>query len=175
MATIKRTRKSEPRKDESTIETSIEKDPETSDANEAALTAVQLDEVRARLVDERAQLVRRIGERRANLAAATAARPDEGDWAAESMDQGLIARLMDRDVKLLREVEHALGKLAAGSYGVCEATGEPIEWQRLRARPWSRLSLGAKEGRERRERETSAAGGAISDIEALGDDDRDVA
>jgi DnaK suppressor protein len=46
-------------------------------------------------------------------------------------------------------VERALRKMEAGSYGVCELTGEPIGFERLRARPWSRHSLAAKERIER--------------------------
>ena len=75
--------------------------------------------------------------------------PDDADWAADSADQSLLARLVDRDAKLLGEVQWALRKIETGSYGVCEQTGEPIGFDRLRVRPWSRLSLAAKERVER--------------------------
>lgn len=117
------------------------------------LNPAQIAELRARLEQERASVSARIVARRQGLAGATASRPDDADWASDSVDQGLIARLMDRDTKLLREVDWALSKMDAGSYGLCEASGEPIEIERLRARPWSRLSLGAKERREREEAE----------------------
>ncbi|WP_083873667.1 TraR/DksA C4-type zinc finger protein [Frankia sp. QA3] len=38
----------------------------------------------------------------------------------------------------LAEVDAALGRLAAGTYGRCEAGGEPIGEQRLAARPSAR-------------------------------------
>jgi DnaK suppressor protein len=117
----------------------------------AGLSQTQLDELRGKLQAQRAQLGRQIAERRRGLATATASRPDEADWASDSVDQGLMARLVDRDVKLLREIDRALSRMDAGTYGICEVTGEPIELPRLLARPWARLSLGAKEGREREE------------------------
>ena len=116
-----------------------------------SLSAAQLGDLRARLELERTAIAARITSRRDGLTSATTSRPDEGDWASDSVDQALFARLMDRDSKLLREVDHALAKFEAGTYGICEKTGEPIELDRLRARPWSRLSLDAKEQRERDE------------------------
>jgi DnaK suppressor protein len=117
------------------------------------LTAAQLTELRTRLENERSTIAARIVDRRKGLTTATTSRPDDADWASDSVTQALFARLMDRDTKLLREVEWALAKFAAGRYGACESSGEPIEFERLRARPWSRLSLGAKERREREEAE----------------------
>jgi DnaK suppressor protein len=120
------------------------------------LTVAQVAELRAQLEQEREIITARRAERRKGLAGTTASRPDDADWASDSVDQGLIARLMDRDAKLLREIDAALAKINAGPqgrYGICESSGEPIDLERLRARPWSRLSLGAKERRERDEAE----------------------
>ncbi len=41
----------------------------------------------------------------------------------------------------LDEVEHALGKLDTGSYGVCEGCGERINPARLEAKPAARLCM----------------------------------
>jgi DnaK suppressor protein len=124
----------------------------------SVLSAAQLTELRAQLQQERGRIAARLAERRKGLTGATASRPDEADWASDSVDQGLFARLMDRDSKLLREIDWALAKLDAGRYGICESSGEPIDFERLRARPWSRLSLGAKERREREDAEHDAGG-----------------
>ncbi len=43
----------------------------------------------------------------------------------------------------LAEVVAALARLRNGSYGFCEATGAPIEPERLRAVPWTRLCAAA--------------------------------
>ena len=115
------------------------------------LDARQLAALGAKLRSEREGLVSRLETRRARLTTLATQPPDEADWAAESADQSLLVRLVDRDAKLLAELDHALRKLDDGSYGLCETTGEPIGWERLAARPWSRHSLVAKERREREE------------------------
>jgi len=115
----------------------------------SGLDQEQLARLHERLTAERDTLTRRLKERRGTLTGLSTRQADDADWAADSADQGLLARLVDRDAKLLVEVERALRKLEAGSYGICEATGEPIGFERLWARPWTRLSLAAKERRER--------------------------
>ena len=43
----------------------------------------------------------------------------------------------------LNEIEAALQRLRKGTYGICEATGESIAVERLRALPWTRFSKAA--------------------------------
>jgi RNA polymerase-binding transcription factor DksA len=43
----------------------------------------------------------------------------------------------------LTEIDAALERLRLGTYGLCEATGGPIEPARLRAVPWTRFSATA--------------------------------
>jgi len=74
---------------------------------------------------------------------------DEVDQASAMIDQNLTFRLLDRDRKLLSEIDHALAKLDAGDYGYCEGTGEPIPKRRLELRPWCRHSVKYKEKLER--------------------------
>jgi DnaK suppressor protein len=119
----------------------------------SGLDQEQIERLRERLNKERDTLTRRLRERRETLGAMATRLPDDADWASDSADQSLLARLVDRDAKLLIEVERALRKIEAGSYGVCELTGEPIGFERLWARPWSRHSLAAKERIEREETE----------------------
>jgi len=119
--------------------------------SESGLTPRQLAQLQARLEAEREALTGRLKARRHRLTELARRQPDDADWAADSSDQSLLARLVDRDAKLLAEVAWALGKFARGDYGICETTGEPIGFERLQARPWSRHSLVAKERREREE------------------------
>jgi DnaK suppressor protein len=105
--------------------------------------------LQARLEEERDTLTRRLKERRERLIELASRQPDDADWASDSADQSLLARLVDRDAKLLVEVERALRKMESGGYGVCELTGEAIGFERLRVRPWSRHSIAAKELLER--------------------------
>ena len=74
---------------------------------------------------------------------------DEVDLASATIEQNLTFRLLDRDRKLLAEVEHAMKKILSGDYGYCEGTGEPIPKRRLELAPWTRHSVKHKEQLER--------------------------
>ena len=74
---------------------------------------------------------------------------DEVDQASAMVEQNLTFRLLDRDRKLLDEIEHALAKIETGDYGYCEGTGDPIPKRRLELRPWCRHSVKYKEKLER--------------------------
>lgn len=74
---------------------------------------------------------------------------DEVDLASMTTEQNLTFKLLDRDRKLLGEIEHAINKLETGEYGYCEGTGEPIPKRRLEVRPWCRHSVKYKEKLER--------------------------
>jgi DnaK suppressor protein len=74
---------------------------------------------------------------------------DEVDQASAMVEQNLTFRLLDRDRKLLSEIDHAIAKLDSGDFGYCEGTGEPIPKRRLELRPWCRHSVKYKEKLER--------------------------
>jgi RNA polymerase-binding transcription factor len=45
----------------------------------------------------------------------------------------------------LRDVERALSKMEAGTYGICERCGQPISMERLEALPWAELCIDCKQ------------------------------
>jgi len=45
----------------------------------------------------------------------------------------------------LLDVERAVSKLDAGTYGICERCGRPIGRERLEALPWARLGIDCKQ------------------------------
>jgi len=49
---------------------------------------------------------------------------------------------------LLTEIERALAKVQTGSYGLSEASGEPIGLRRLTAVPWARYTIDEEEESE---------------------------
>ena len=59
-----------------------------------------------------------------------------------------MLNLNDRLRSQLYEIESALGRIENGSFGMCEETEEIIEVERLRAIPWTRLSIEGAEIRE---------------------------
>ena len=78
--------------------------------------------------------------------------PDMADRASEETDRALELRTRDRQRKVVAKIDAALRRIEEGTYGYCEATGEPISLKRLDARPIATLSLEAQERHERREK-----------------------
>jgi DnaK suppressor protein len=111
---------------------------------ENGLSRGQLALLEARLRAERETLSRRLSSRRRALADVPPREIDDADWAADSAAQSLAVRLVDRDAKMLHEIEAALGRIAAGEYGVCARSGEPIGFERLALRRWTRFAVAAK-------------------------------
>jgi len=123
---------------------------------EKALTKKELEHFKQRLEELREEVRGRIRDR------ASTARIDDNDLI-EEMDQANRAteeafnmRLLDKEVKLLREIEGAIAKFDEGTYGLCEGTEEPIERRRLEARPWTRYSVAYKEQLEREKKGRAA-------------------
>ena len=115
------------------------------------LTPKQLDELIAMLKSKRSELVAKLKIRREG--ATTEQKPgDEADQATEDAEIALETLLLDRDAKLLREVDRALSKVEQETYGLCEGTDEPIGYARLKLRPWTRYSVTYKEELEREEK-----------------------
>ena len=74
---------------------------------------------------------------------------DPADRATVEEEHALGLRVRDRERKLIKKIEEALGRIEEGEYGWCEETGDPIGIGRLLARPTATLSIDAQERRER--------------------------
>jgi DnaK suppressor protein len=106
------------------------------------LTAMQLDELRRLLLTERHRLLARAG---IDIGDGDVEPTDIQDKAAEEAGRRAQIALGDHDRDRLREVEDALGRMGTGRYGVCEETGEPIPFERLRLEPTTRYTVEALE------------------------------
>ena len=71
------------------------------------------------------------------------------DMGTDSYEQEFTLGLVEKDRLLLREINNALQKIQAGTYGVCEATGEPIGKARLEFHPSARFSIEYARQREK--------------------------
>jgi DnaK suppressor protein len=63
------------------------------------------------------------------------------DMGTDNYEQEFTLGLMEKDRKLLRDLNDALAKIQNGTYGLCEGTGKPISKPRLEAQPWARYSI----------------------------------
>jgi DnaK suppressor protein len=79
--------------------------------------------------------------------------PDPNDRATQESEFGLELRTRDRERKLLKKIDSALGRIDDGSYGYCEETGDEIGLRRLEARPVATLCVEAQERRELAEKQ----------------------
>ncbi|MGA2442625.1 MAG: TraR/DksA family transcriptional regulator [Tepidisphaeraceae bacterium] len=63
------------------------------------------------------------------------------DMGTDNYEQEFTLGLMEKDRKLLRDLNDGLAKIQNGTYGICEGTGKPIGKARLEAQPWARYSI----------------------------------
>ena len=79
--------------------------------------------------------------------------PGDTQFDEESGEGGTLNVERERDLALsaqalsaVDEIDRALAKLDAGTYGVCEQCGQPIPKARLKALPYATLCVGCKSG-----------------------------
>lgn len=71
------------------------------------------------------------------------------DHASEDRQRELALTLSNRERNKLVHIDAALKRIDEGTYGFCEVTGEKIGEERLRALPFTTLSIEAQEEMER--------------------------
>jgi len=67
------------------------------------------------------------------------------DAGTESFLRDYALGMVSNYQEMIYEVDDALQRIAAGTYGVCELTGKPISPERLDAVPWTRFSVEAEQ------------------------------
>ena len=60
---------------------------------------------------------------------------DIGDEAANIYNKQILLSLTESERMRLQEMDEALDRIKAGTYGICEECGEPIGLKRLEVRP----------------------------------------
>jgi DnaK suppressor protein len=107
-----------------------------------------LKECKARLLAEKASILNRVKESRVHFNTGDDRGGDEADQTVRVLAEAEMLSMHDRLRTQLLEVEMALARIDNGTYGICEETEETIEPERLRAIPWTRLSIEGAEIRE---------------------------
>ncbi|MGE5334184.1 MAG: TraR/DksA family transcriptional regulator [Nitrososphaerota archaeon] len=107
------------------------------------LTPEVLAELRTQLVHKRATLRAALGleNEQASLGANADIVGDEGDASVDLQEVDVEAATA-ADLRVdLADVDHALAKMVAGTYGICERCGRPIPLARLRVLPEARYDV----------------------------------
>jgi len=74
---------------------------------------------------------------------------DPADMGSDTCDLDNALGLMASERKILLEIKSALGRIADGTFGICEAGGEMIPRPRLRAIPWARFCVACADSAEK--------------------------
>jgi DnaK suppressor protein len=122
------------------------------DSDVEGLTEAQIAELRGVLEKRRAEIAASIEGRRGEDRDVGREVGDEMDEANSEGASAMATKLLERDAQLLHEIDRALAKIPLGEYGLCEGTGEPIGYARLKLRPWARFSIEHQEEVERAQR-----------------------
>lgn len=122
------------------------------------LTQAQKDECRDVLAEKRRQLNEDLHRLRSELAErsdpdrAAAAPSDvpthQADAGTETFDRELQEKLIEDHENRLLQVDEALKRLDADTFGMCTVCGKPIGMDRLRAKPWAAACIDHAESEE---------------------------
>ena len=74
------------------------------------------------------------------------------DQASSYTDKNVEMKAINRQIKLISEIDKALMRIKDDTYGYCLDTAEPIGLKRLMARPVATLCIAAQEKHEKEEK-----------------------
>lgn len=110
-----------------------------------------VQECRGKLILMKQEILNRVRSSAFQFSESQANRNTSGDeidqTVAQQEEHGFLVS-QERMRNQLIEIEMALARIENGTFGVCEETEELIEIDRLRAIPWTRLSIEGAELRE---------------------------
>ena len=71
------------------------------------------------------------------------------ETATLTLDREIDYTLEENSAQVLAEIDTALARIEAGTFGICAHCGRPISIGRLEARPWATLCIDCKREEER--------------------------
>ena len=74
------------------------------------------------------------------------------DQASSYTDKNVEMKAINRQIKLISEIDKALVRIKDDTYGYCLDTAEPIGLKRLMARPVAKYTIAAQEKHEKEEK-----------------------
>jgi DnaK suppressor protein len=111
------------------------------------LNETTISELRRRLDDEKATLVSQLTEMGVDP---TTGQPSEfaqegfADSGQSTAEKARVLSIAEGLLETMHEVDAALLRMEAGTFGTCETCGSPIGDERLEARPFARQCMDCK-------------------------------
>ncbi len=123
--------------------------------DESPWTATELADVQAELESDVIRLRNEIAVAEHDLAglmrdAGDGAGDDQADAGTATFEREQEISLANNSREMLDQSEHALERIALGTYGICESCGNPVGKLRLQAFPRATLCRSCKQKQERR-------------------------
>jgi RNA polymerase-binding transcription factor len=115
---------------------------------------IQLDTRRRELLDLRERILRAAqdivdGDTEDGELSSAAGDQHLADHASEMLDREVDESLEENAEQLVHEIDVAVARIDAGTYGTCARCGQPIPEERLEAVPYATLCLDCKRIEER--------------------------
>jgi DnaK suppressor protein len=125
---------------------------------EAKLTKKEIDDLRDRLVEERAELQVQLSTiEEASFAQTQSDLTGDVGLDDESADAGTATFEREKDLSieqnvrdLLAKIDRALQRIEEGRFGICDRCGKPIEKARVKALPYVDLCIKDAQAQSRR-------------------------
>jgi len=90
------------------------------------------------------------------------------DAGTDTFDRDFALSMVSSEQEALHEIDEAIDRIHAGTYGICEMTGKRIRDERLMAVPFTRYSIASQTQLEKNTHRSVQRGGVFSD--ATGED-----
>ncbi|MBA3691439.1 MAG: TraR/DksA C4-type zinc finger protein [Actinobacteria bacterium] len=132
--------------------------PTKTPKSKSVLPKKEADDLRERLLTEKSELESQLATLEENtFAASQSDMTGEVAFDDETADAGTATFERERDLSiennirdLLSKIDRALQRMDAGTYGICDRCGKPIEKARVKALPYVDLCIKDAQARSRR-------------------------
>lgn len=117
----------------------------------------ELEQFKKQLLEEQKETEDTIKDLRESVDSLTANQTDEssasahhqGDIGSEEDEREKFLAMIEKENNKLNKITAALDRIELGTYGICEQSGKKIQKERLKAIPFARYSMEAKENNEK--------------------------
>ncbi len=120
---------------------------------ETYMSPQQLEHFSKLLLNWKKELMREVDKTVSHMQSDATNFADPADRATQEEEFGLELRTRDRERKLIKKIDEALGMMGMDEYGYCSACGAEIGIRRLEARPTATLCIDCKTMQELKERQ----------------------